>query len=98
MVFNNILFKNKIDINENYLVNIETILNLYNKNKDINFINLILFLTDYYFHMLNKKSILDIEKIAEKKSFIVNNINNLLIYNLNQNSVINAINNKLFDG
>ena len=48
--------------------------------------------------MLNKKSILDIEKIAEKKSFIIANINNLLIYNLNQNSVINAINNKLFDG
>lgn len=98
LIFNNILFKNKIDINGNYLVNIETILNLYKKNKDLNFINLIVFLTDYYFHMLNKKSILDIEKIAEKKSFIIANINNLLIYNLNQNSVINAINNKLFDG
>tara|TARA_B100001093_G_C26662919_1_gene942676 strand:+ start:71 stop:1006 length:936 start_codon:yes stop_codon:yes gene_type:complete len=98
LIFNNILLKNKIDINGDFLLNLETILNLYKKRKDLNLINLLLLLTDYYFHVLNKKKVLDIENIAEKKSFVINNINNLVIYNLNQTSIINAINNKLFNG
>ena len=59
---------------------------------------MILFLTDYYFYNLQEKKIDNIEKIIENKSFVINNVNKFLAYNLNQNSLINAINNKLSNG
>ena len=98
MLFNKICEENKIDIDREFLENLKILLNLYKKNKNINLINVILFLTDNYFHNLQEKKIHNIEKIIENKSFVVNNINKFITYNLNQNSVINAINNKLLNG
>jgi len=98
LLFNKIFEENKIDISEEFEKNLEKLLNLYKKNKDINLINVILFLTDNYFYNLREKKINNIEKIIENKSFVVNNINKFIKYNLNQNSVINAINNKLLNG
>ena len=95
--FNEILSENKIDINGKFLLNLEKILNLYKKNKNIDFINLILFITEYYFSNLIKKNSKNIEQIIENKSFVIDNINNFVIYNLNQNSLINSINNKIFN-
>ena len=59
---------------------------------------MILFITDYYFYNLKQKKTDNIGKVVEKKSFVVNNINKFFTYNLNQNSLINAINNKLSNG
>ena len=96
--FNKICQENKIDFNEDFLKNLKILFNLYRKNKDKNLINFILFLTDYNFHNLKEKKIDNIEKIIENKSFIINNINKFFKYNLNQNSLINAINDKLSNG
>ena len=68
------------------------------KTKNINLINVILFLTDYHFYNLQEKKIDNIERVIENKSFVINNINKFIVYNLNQNSLINAINNKLSNG
>ena len=87
-----------IDFNKDVLKNLKILFNLYRKNKDKNLINFILFLTDYNFHNLKEKKIDNIEKIIENKSFIINNINKFFKYNLNQNSLINAINDKLSNG
>jgi len=96
--FNKICQENKIDFNEDFLKNLKILFNLYRKNKDKNLINFILFLTDYNFHNLKEKKIDSIEKIIENKSFVINNINKFFKYNLNQNSLINAINDKLSNG
>ena len=98
LLFNGICEEHKINIDENFSQNLETLLNLYKKSRNIYLINMILFLTDYYFYNINKKKIDSIENVVEKKSFVINNINEFLTYNLNQNSVINAINNKLSNG
>ena len=98
LLFNGICKDHKINIDENFSQNLEILLNLYKKNRNIYLINMILFLTDYYFYNINKKRIESLEKVVEKKSFVINNINKFLIYNLNQNSLINAINNKLSNG
>ena len=98
LLFNRICKDHKINIDENFSQNLEILLNLYKKNRNIYLINMILFLTDYYFYNINKKRIESLEKVVEKKSFVINNINKFLIYNLNQNSLINAINNKLSNG
>ena len=95
LIFNNILKINKIDITDNYIKNLEKILSLYKKNKNINLIYFSLFLTEYYFYNMIKSY--DKNSFIEKKSFIIKNINNFVIYNLNQTSLINAINNKLFN-
>jgi len=96
--FNEILYKHKINIDDNFLENLEKLLNLYKKNKNINLINIIILLTDYYFFDLIENKNMNIEKIVENKTFVVDNINKFVTYNLNQISLINALNNKLSNG
>jgi len=96
--FNKICEENKINADGNFLQNLKILLNLYKKTKNMHLTNMILFLTDYYFYNLQEKKIENIEKVIENKSFVINNINKFLVYNLNQNSLINAINNKLSNG
>ena len=96
--FNKICEENKINVDEDFLQNLKILLNSYKKNKNINLINMILFLTDYHFYNLKEKKNDNIEKIIEDKSFVISNINKFIAYNLNQNSLINAISNKLSNG
>ena len=95
LIFNRICEENKIKLNESFLHNLQKLLDLYKKNKDINLINMTLFLTDFYFKDLKEKKINNIDEIIENKSFVLSNINKFVAYNLNQNSLINSINNKL---
>ncbi len=53
--FNKVFEENKINIDEDFLKNLEILLNLYKKNKNIDLINIILFLTDYHFCNLQEK-------------------------------------------
>ena len=55
-----------------------------------------IFLTNYYFYNINKKD-KNIEKLIDDKSFIINNINKLILYNLNYKSVVQAINNRILN-
>ena len=96
--FNKIFEENQIDINEDFLKNLTILLNLYKKNKNKDLINIILFLTDYHFYNLKEIKSENIEKVVENKSFVIKNINKFISYNLNQNSLINAINDKLSNG
>ena len=96
--FNKIFEENQININEDFIKNLTILLNLYKKNKNIDLINIILFLTDYHFYNLKEIKFENIEKVVENKSFVIKNINKFISYNLNQNSLINAINNKLSNG
>ena len=70
-------------------------LNLHKKNKDILFIDIVFYLSDFYFKNLKNKHVLKNDKVYELKSFVLDNLNKYLTFNLNQNSLINAINNKL---
>ncbi len=93
--FNYIVQEFNISPLNDFVENLSLTLNLYKKNKDILFINLAFFLADYYFNHLRKKNILNNDKIYEIKNFIFKNLNNLILFNLNQNTLLNAINSKL---
>ena len=93
--FNYILDENKILVNDDFQKNLEYILQLYKKEKNIIFIDMILFLTNNYFNNLNKKSIYSKEKIINYKNFVFENINKFFLYNLNQNALLNSINGKI---
>mgnify|MGYP006872310806 CR=1 FL=1 len=75
--------------------NQHTQLNWKYKDKDILFINISYFIIDFYFKDLKDKNIYKIDEIYEIKNFVFDNLNNFLMYNINQNTLINAVNNKL---
>ena len=93
--FNFICKEYNIVPQNDFIQNISLLLNLYKKNKDILFMNLAFFITDYYFRDTRIKKILNKNKIYEIKNFIFDNLNKFLLYNINQNALINSLNNKL---
>ena len=80
---------------EDFLKNLGILLNLYKKDKDIIFIDMILFFTDNYFTNLKNNKSFNNEKIIEYKMFVFENINKFFLYNLNQNALLNNISNKI---
>ena len=98
LFFNRICGENKIDINEYFPINLKLLLDLYKKNKDVNIINMIFFLADIYFLNIQELKDSNIEKIIEAKSYVIRNVNKFVTFNLNQNTLINAINEKLTNG
>jgi DNA polymerase-3 subunit delta' len=89
--FNHICKENNIYISNDLIENISLLLSLYKKEKDILFINLAFFISDYYFRHLKEKNILKNHKIYEIKDYIFNNLNNFKLYNINQNVFISNL-------
>ena len=96
--FNYIFEENKIFLNEDFITSLNILLNLYKKNKAIMYIDMILFLTDNHFNNINKKNFSINERIIENRRFVFDNINKFFLYNLNQNSLLNIIHDKINDG
>ena len=78
-----------------FVENLTLLLNLYKKNKDILFINLAFFIADYFFKDIKNKNLFKNDKIFEIKNYVFDNLNNFIVFNINQNSLINAISKKL---
>lgn len=95
--FNYIFDEYKISTDKDFVKNLTIILNLYKKNKEVIFIDMILFLTNSYFNNAKDKNLFTNEKINENKDFIFENINKFFLYNLNQNGLLNSINYKISD-
>ena len=95
--FNYIYDESNISLDDDFLKNLGTLLNLYKKDKDVMYIDMILFLTDNYFNELRAKSLFTNDKIVECKRFFFDNINKFFIHNLNQNALLNTLNNKIND-
>ena len=95
--FNYIFSSNQMSLNEDYLKNLQVLLNLYKKDKDVIYIDMSLFLTDNYFNKLKNKNLFSNEKIIEYKNFVFENINKFFNYNLNQKALLNNIDNKIND-
>ena len=86
---------NKIFLEEDYIKNLEKLLNLYKKNKENMFMDMILFLTDNYFNNLKNKNLFSNVKIIDFKTFVFENINKFYLHNLNPNVLLNIIKNKI---
>ena len=93
--FNDAFDEYNISLTDNFTDNLSKLLSLHKKNKEILFIDIIFYLSDFYFRNLKDQDILKNDKVYELKSFVLDNLNKYLTFNLNQNSLINAINNKL---
>ena len=93
--FNYIFKEFNISPLNDFMENLSLLINLHKKNKDMIFVNLAYFVADFHFDYLRKKKILQSERIYEVKNFIFDNLNKYMLYNINQNSLLNAINSKL---
>jgi len=93
--YNYFFEKNKLDLNDNFKINLTKLLNLYKKEKDIFFLDLVLFYVDYYFQILKDKNIYNNKLLIEDRSFITKSVNDFFVFNLNQNTLLNHIENKI---
>ena len=95
--FNHILNENKINPDDKFIDNINLILNLYKKEKNILYKDLLIFFTEYYFKTININNNVDKLEIIEKRNFLLKNINDFFFYNLNQNSFLQSIENNILN-
>ena len=93
--FNYIFIQNKISLNEDFSENLPIFLNLYKKNKDKMYIDMILFLADSHFNGLIENNLSSKDEIIKNKNYVFENINKFFLYNVNQNALLNSINNKI---
>jgi len=98
LLYNEICIKNHIDVDQDFIEILKKLLFLYKKNKETNIINLTLFLTEYYFYNLYISKVYSLDEIYDNKTYVINNINKFVAYNLSQNSLINSIKSKLTNG
>ena len=81
----------KIDIEDDPISNLSKILNLYKKEKDIFYRDLLLFFADYYLIINKSGKTSNKKKFIENRSFVVKNINDFFLYNLSQNTLLNSL-------
>ena len=89
--YNNILIKNNLNEESNFMKIIEKILNLYKKNKDQNLISLAINITESHFFYLYKKNVNKPIELNEIKNKIIYSINNFVKFNLNLKTVFSSI-------
>ena len=86
-----------IDFDKNYIQNLETLLKLYKKNKNLNFISMANYLIELLVYNKLRVKNPDIDKIYENKNTSLKDINNFVLYNLGQNTIINSISKRFTD-
>ena len=94
--FNFLFIDKKINIEDGFLSNLDFILNLYKKEKNVIYKDLLLFFIDYYMQK-NRSNMIFNKKITQNRSFLVKNINDFFLYSLSQNTLITSLENRLLD-
>ena len=89
--YNDLFNKHKIKDTDYILLTLKKLLPAFKKDKNKTIINMSVFLIDEFFYNLIKENKNKIDFLLKHKSFIVNKINEFIIYNLNINSVLNSI-------
>ncbi len=92
--FNIVLNKYNINLEENILKTFKIILDLYKKSKSLVFKDLLLFYSEYYLRIKKNSKYLNKMKYFEDRNFLLNNINDFFVYNLNQGTFLRSIENK----
>ncbi len=88
--FNYMLNENNIDLQNKLFKNFKIILNLYKKDKNIFFKDLLLFLTDYYYQRTMSQNKFEKNELMKNRMILIKNINNFFLYNLSNNYLLNS--------
>ena len=95
--FNYIFEKNRIDTNDEYLSIINKLINLFKKEKENIYRDLVIYFTEYHFKKISLKRSYDLENVSKKRSLVLTNINDFFFYNLNQNTLLNSLESKFIN-
>ena len=91
LIYNYILGKKKINLDDKFSTNFNAILNFYKKEKDVLYKDLLFFYTDYYLKNMQKKRVINSFNYSKNRSFFIKNINEYFSYNLSHNCLIGSI-------
>ena len=86
---------NKLNFEGNLIKNINIILDLYQKEKDITYKDFLIFNIDDYLYKTKKDNLHNNEKIFDLRSSLIRDINDFFFYNINKQSFLNSIENKI---
>ena len=95
--FNIFLNENSINIEDNILKTFKIILDLYKKNKNLFFKDLLLFYSEYYLNIKKENQNMTKIKFIEDRKFLLNNINDFFVFNLSQGTLLRSIENRFSD-
>ena len=95
--FNIFLNENSINIEDNILKTFKIILDLYKKNKNLFFKDLLIFYSEYYLKIKKDNKHLTKLKFIEDRNYLLNNINDFFQYNLNQATLLRSIENRFYN-
>ena len=87
--YNWFVSEKNLDIGQNFLSNLNVLLNMYKKDKDNFYKEFLLFYSEFYLTKMKSK-----KNYLENKSFLTKNINEFFLYNLNQNSLLRSLERK----
>ena len=93
--FNFLCEEYEISPTNDFVENLSLLLDIYKKKKEVLIINLMFYLANEYFKQKKDKKLLSNDKLFKIRNFIIDNLNNFVLYNINQNSLINNINSKI---
>ena len=96
--YNFIFEQNKIDLSLDYLDNLNTLINLYKKERNIFYKELIYFFTDYHLCNFKKQNSISDEDFISNHLNIKRKINDFFVLNLSQTSLISSLEDNIFDG
>ena len=95
--FNYIFEKNKINTNDEFLFVLNKLINLFKKEKENIYKDLIIYFTEYHFKKIRLQRSVDLENISKNRLLVLSNINDFFFYNLNQNTLLNSLECKLIN-
>ncbi len=85
------LNEKKIDLEDDFITNINIILDFYKKEKNIFYKNLLLFYTEYKLQKEKSEQYINEEMLIKKRSFLLKKLNDFFLLNLNQNSFLTSL-------
>lgn len=92
--FNYLFNEKKLNINENFFINLNKILLLYKKEKSILYKDLSIFLIEYFIQTRKMNNSIHNATLIDDRFFLIKNINDFFLYKLNHNTLLNSIESK----
>ena len=86
-----------LDISGNFIKNLNLLLSRYKKEKDIFVKNMIFYYIEYYVQSLKLNNKIDNKILIKKRLFLLKDVNNFFLYNLNQNTLLNSLKNGILN-
>ena len=95
--FNHLIDKKNIDLNNKFLFNLNILIDSSKKEKDPIYRDLLIYYSEYYLKMSFNKNTYNLNKFIDNRSFLIKNINDFFLLNLNQKTLLSSLESKFIN-